>query len=169
MSFHESANLNNSSSISMNQNRAEFLEKFAEQHNNSKLYEISQKGRWNQLYNHSKLRKMKEEDYRQKAVKEREQEMLTECTFHPKLTNNPNYFKNYLQTYHSEQPSTNQINNAYTPSINERHQAWLQRKSMKMEKIKQNETNKELKECLFKPEIVSTYMYIIVYRTHQVI
>ena len=140
----------------MNQNRAEFLEKFQGQNNNYKPTDNNQKGRWNQLYNHSKLRKMKEEVYRKKAIEERENELLTECTFKPKLTNNPKYYKNnYLLTYQNTQPKETN-GQAYTPSITERQETWLQKKAMKMEQIKQYENNLELMECHFKPTIVSS-------------
>ena len=72
MSIHESNVLKTSNSLLMNQNRAEFLEKFQGQNNNYKPTDNNQKGRWNQLYNHSKLRKMKEEVYRKKAIEVRE-------------------------------------------------------------------------------------------------
>ena len=79
MSVHETHSIN-SNSISMNQNRAEFLEKFQEKHN-SKLSENCNKGRWNSLYNQSKLRKMKEEEYRKKQIEKREKDLYSENTF----------------------------------------------------------------------------------------
>ena len=134
----------------MNQNRAEFLEKFQEKHNNSKLYEHSQKGRWNSLYNQSKLRKMKEDEYRKKQIEKREKELYSECTFSPVLNKNSKYTKNnYLMTYQSA-PEKNNYN--YQPDITMRQNTWAQKKILHIEALKQNETNKELEQCFFKPE-----------------
>ena len=61
MSANENQSVN-SNSVSLNQNRAEFLEKFQEKYNNSKSYQNGKQGRWNYLSNQSKLREMKEEE-----------------------------------------------------------------------------------------------------------
>ena len=148
MSVHETQSVN-SNSISMNQNRAEFLEKFQEKHN-SKLSENFNKGRWNSLYNQSKLRKMKEEEYRKKQIEKREKELYSECTFSPVLNKNSKYSKhNYLMTYQSA-PEKNNYN--YQPDITTRQNTWVQKKILHIEALKQNETNKELEQCFFKPE-----------------
>lgn len=149
MSVHDTQNVN-SNSISLQRNRAEFLEKFQEKHNNSKLYEKMQNGRWNSLYNQSKLRRMKEEEYRKKQLAKREKELYSECTFTPVLNKNSKYAKhNYLLTYQNS-PEKNKSN--YQPDITERHSNWTQRKILRIEALKQSETNKELEQCCFIPQ-----------------
>ena len=149
MSVHDTQNVN-SNSISLQRNRAEFLEKFQEKHNNSKLYEKMQNGRWNSLYNQSKLRRMKEEEYRKKQLAKREKELYSECTFTPVLNKNSKYAKrNYLLTYQNS-PEKNKSN--YQPDITERHSNWTQKKILRIEALKQSETNKELEQCCFIPQ-----------------
>lgn len=149
MSVHDTQTVN-SNSISLQRNRAEFLEKFQEKHNNSKLYKKSQNGRWNSLYNQSKLRRMKEEEYRKKQLAKREKELYSECTFTPVLNKNSKYAKrNYLLTYQNS-PEKNKSN--YQPDITERHSNWTQKKILRIEALKQSEMNKELEQCCFAPQ-----------------
>ena len=146
----------NSNSVSLNQNRAEFLEKFQEKYNNSKSYQNGKKGRWNYLYNQSKLRKMKEEEYRKKQIEKREKDLFAECTFNPILNKNTKYNNNkYLITYQGNSPDQNKSNSQYIPDISTRQNTWIQKKALRIEALKQFETNKELEECCFKPETVN--------------
>jgi len=71
------------------QKRSEFIEKFSEKNkkeNSSK--ERKEKGRWNMLYNQSKMRKAKEEKYREEMLKNRNKTEQIACTFSRQKFNN---------------------------------------------------------------------------------
>ena len=149
MSAHDNGS-ENSQSCSINQNRVDFIEKFQEKHSVSKS-NLEETGRWNMLYNQSKLKKMKEEQYRQKELAKRNEEMLAECTFNPNI-----YKNNYLATYQTE--NTVPSKRKDLPDISIRNEAWADRKKMHLEKIKQSKNNLELEQCVFKPELVNLYL-----------
>lgn len=123
------------------------------------------KGRWNNLYLHSKLLKVKEDEYRKKQMAQREKDLMTECTFSPKLIPNKYQNSNYLMVSQEQQNDKNNLTTSnynqgglnQTQNINDvqiRQINFVQRKAIKLEKLKQNRANKELEECSFMPETV---------------
>lgn len=143
MSKQETQSVN---SLSLSQNRADFISKFKSKHNNTKPLQGMNQGRWDRLYNQSKVRQMKAEQYRKKQLEKRERELFIECTFHPSLTNNPKYNKEFLKTCQTEPGKE------YKPDISSRQSNWIQKKTLHIEAIKQNETKKELVQCIFTPK-----------------
>ena len=143
MSKQETQSVN---SLSLSQNRVDFISKFKSKHNNTKPRQRMNQGRWDRLYNQSKVRQMKAEQYRKKQLEKRERELFIECTFHPSLTNNPKYNKEFLKTCQTEPGKE------YKPDISSRQSNWIQKKTLHIEAIKQNETNKELVQCIFIPK-----------------
>ena len=143
MSKQETQSVN---SLSLSQNRADFISKFKSKHNNTKPRQGMNQGRWDRLYNQSKVRQMKAEQYRKKQLEKRERELFIECTFHPSLTNNPKYNKEFLKTCQTEPGKE------YKPDISSRQSNWIQKKTLHIEAIKQNETKKELVQCIFTPK-----------------
>ena len=143
MSKQETQSVN---SLSLSQNRVDFISKFKSKHNNTKPRQGMNQGRWDRLYNQSKVRQMKAEQYRKKQLEKRERELFIECTFHPSLTNNPKYNKEFLKTCQTEPGKE------YKPDISYRQSNWIQKKTFHIEAIKQNETKKELVQCIFTPK-----------------
>ena len=143
MSKQETQSVN---SLSLSQNRADFISKFQGKNNNTRPLQVTNQGRWDRLYHQSKVRQMKAEQYRKKQLEKREKELFSECTFHPSLTNNPKYNKEFLKTCQTE-PGKD-----YKPDISSRQSNWIQKKTLHIEALKQNETNKELDQCIFTPK-----------------
>jgi hypothetical protein len=136
------------------QKRSEFIEKFSEKNkkeNNSK--ERKEKGRWNMLYNQSKMRKAKEEKYREEMLKNRNKSEFSECTFSPKK------FTNYKMK--NEKEDENGDNNNESKNVDKnlnsfmkRQNKWLQKRQLEIEGIKEKKNNKDVEECFFRPIMV---------------
>lgn len=145
-------------------NRNEFIEKFREQQGltplpdfNSSRFDTQIKqqieGRWEYLHKLEKLKRIKlEEKRKEKTQKEYEKE-FNECTFNPKINNFTPKLNSHKSFVNSQSKSIEQTN-LDSSNLLGRQEIWNQKKNMKIETIKQSQTNDELKECHFKPLIV---------------
>ncbi len=81
----------NENEVKENKKWSEFIQEF---NNKKQLEKISnnnerkENGRWNSLYIQSKMRKTKEEKYREEMLKNRNKTEQIECTFSPQKINN---------------------------------------------------------------------------------
>jgi hypothetical protein len=137
---------------------------------NDIYYNAPNKG-YKRLYNLNKIKKEKEEDYRQKMLKIREFNELSECSFAPKVNKDFEYKKeNIFNNININSNNTN--NNIFTDkssSINKdkneestdiiisdllkRQEEWIKKKNKKMEMNKQLEIDKVKEKLIFYPEI----------------
>ena len=113
--------------------RSEFIEQF---HHKKKLDNVisnndKKGGRWNMLYNQSKMIKAKEEKYRDEMIKNRNKTEFSECTFAPKKFNNYK-MKNMTEDDNGEKEKNKQNN---------------------LNKLKKEKLKKEMKEIKSKPTI----------------
>ena len=126
---------------------------------------------YKRLYNLNKINKEKEEDYRQRMLKLREFNELSECSFAPKVNKDFEYKKeNIFNNININSNNTN--NNIFTDkssSINKdkneestdiiisdllkRQEEWIKKKNKKMEMNKQLEIDKVKEKLIFYPEI----------------
>ena len=136
--------------------RSEFIEQF---HNKKKLDDIvsnndkKEKGRWNMLYNQSKMKKAKEEKYRDEMIKNRNKTESSECTFIPKK------FNNYKMKITDDDKEENNKEIDVTldknlQSFMKRQDKWLQKRALVIEGIKEKKNNKDVEECYFRPIMV---------------
>ena len=135
--------------------------------NNQILYPIDNEG-YKRLYNLSKLNKEKEEDYRQKMIKIRELNELSECSFYPKTNKdfenkkenifnniNINTNQNILTDTSSSKNKgkSEEMTDLIISDLLKRQEDWLNKKNKKMEMNKQLEKNRVNKKLIFSPEI----------------
>jgi hypothetical protein len=129
-----------------NRDRNDFIEKFRNQQNNSRIgtdrtkskeKEVGLNARWDYLYQLSKVQQVKKKQKVELKKKENSFNDLRECTFSPKVNKSP---LNY-------EGGTNL-------SIIDRHSLWNQKRQTKIEQIKSEQVNKEYDECHFRPKIV---------------
>jgi len=126
---------------------------------------------YKRLYNLNKINKEKEEDYRQRMLKLREFNELSECSFAPKVNKDFEYKKeNIFNNININSNNTN--NNIFTDkssSINKdkneestdiiisdllkRQEEWIKKKNKKIEMNKQLEIDKVKEKLIFYPEI----------------
>jgi hypothetical protein len=144
-------------------------------HNNSSnLLKVSGiDGRWDYLYRLEKFNQSKLQEKRKLKENELFEKDLRECTFSPKLNksfNQKNLISNYKipspDSFQEKDPSEialprDEIINLKILSGNliERQQRWEYKKKLKIENIKHNQHIKNIKECVFQPKIVNTYIY----------
>ena len=135
------------------QKRSEFIQNFnnKEQIPNYKTKKSNQ--RWNLLYNQSKMKKAKEEKYREEMLKNRNKSEFSECTFSPKK------FTNYKMK--NEKEDENGDNNNESKNVDKnlnsfmkRQNKWLQKRQLEIEGIKKKKNNKDVEECFFRPIMV---------------
>ena len=135
------------------QKRSEFIQNFnnKEQIPNYKTKKSNQ--RWNLLYNQSKMKKAKEEKYREEMLKNRNKSEFSECTFSPKK------FTNYKMK--NEKEDENGDNNNESKNVDKnlnsfmkRQNKWLQKRQLEIEGIKEKKNNKDVEECFFRPIMV---------------
>ena len=126
---------------------------------------------YKRLYNLNKINKEKEEDYRQRMLKLREFNELSECSFAPKVNKDFEYKKENIFNNININPN-NTNNNIFTDkssSINKdkneestdiiisdllkRQEEWIKKKNKKMEMNKQLEIDKVKEKLIFYPEI----------------
>ena len=152
------------------------LEDYLNLFNNRNFFEkndISTSGleRYDLLYNLNKLNKEKEEDYRQKIIKQRELSELSECSFIPKINKDFNYKKNIIFNNNSNIFSNNNNKMIYSDKSSKekiksdemtdhiisdllkRQEMWVTNKNKKIEISKQLEKNKLKEKFIFVPEI----------------
>ena len=126
---------------------------------------------YKRLYNLNKINKEKEEDFRQKMLKLREFNELSECSFVPKVNKDFEYKKeNIFNNINSNSNNTNNIFTDKSSSIGnkdkneeitdivisdllKRQDEWIKKKNKKMEMNKQLEMDKAKEKLIFYPEI----------------
>lgn len=128
--------------------------------------------RYNLLYNLNKIHKEKEEDYRQKMLKQRELSELSECSFIPKTNkdfqykkalifnnnNNNTIFSSNNKIISSDKSSkdktkSEEMTDNTISDLLKRQEIWINKKNKKIEISKQLETNKLKEKFIFIPEI----------------
>lgn len=124
---------------STNLSRAEFIERFQNEHqiNNPMYDDKSTPNRWDYLHELGKIKQIKLQEKRKIQKEKEENNINSECTFSPKLT-----------SYST--PSNN------TSGLLIRQEIWNQKKSKHINSIKEFQKNKLNKECYFTPEINKT-------------
>ena len=141
----------------------------------TQIYPIPNTG-YKRLYNLNKLNKEKEEDYRNKILKQRELNELSECSFFPKTnkdfeykkenifnninfnnnTNNQNLFTDKSSFDSKNKNKSEVFNDSIISDLLKRQEEWLKKKNKKMEMNKQLEKNRVNKKLVFSPEINKT-------------
>ena len=137
--------------------RSEFIQQF---HNKQKLDNIisnndkKDKDRWNILYNQSKMKKAKEEKYRDEMIKNRNKTEFSECTFAPQKFNN---YKMKNLTEEDNEENNKEVDENLDKNLQsfmKRQDKWLQKRALELEGIKEKKNNKDVEECYFRPIMV---------------
>ena len=151
----------NKSSFTSQQNKkertvADYLSLFSGRCDNIESFNMPN-NRHEKLYNLSKFKKQKDEQFRQKMQEKRAQEELAECTFAPKIN------KSYKKRQQSAPKRINKNNNNYASKIIEpdpkfseifkRQNDWADGINKRNLLIKKNEENKDIEQFSFIPEI----------------
>ena len=139
---------------------------------NDIYYNAPNKG-YKRLYNLNKIKKEKEEDYRQKMLKIREFNELSECSFAPKVnkdfeskkenifnnininsnnTNNQNLFTDKSSSFGNKDKNED-MTDLLISDLLKRQDEWIKKKNKKMELNKQLENDKVKENLVFTPEI----------------
>ena len=155
----------------------------------TQIYQIPNEG-YKRLYNLNKLNKEKEEDYRNKILKQRELNELSECSFFPKTnkdfenkkenifnninfnnnnTNNQNLFTD-KSSFDSKNKNKSEImNDSIISDLLKRQEEWLKKKNKKMEINKQLEKNRVNKKLIFSPEINKINLDFMKINTQEIV
>ena len=139
---------------------------------NDIYYNAPNKG-YKRLYNLNKIKKEKEEDYRQKMLKIREFNELSECSFAPKVnkdfeskkenifnnininsnnTNNQNLFTDKSSSFGNKDKNED-MTDLLISDLLKRQDEWIKKKNKKMEINKQLEKERTKEKLIFYPEI----------------
>ena len=139
---------------------------------NDIYYNAPNKG-YKRLYNLNKIKKEKEEDYRQKMLKIREFNELSECSFAPKVnkdfeskkenifnnininsnnTNNQNLFTDKSSSFGNKDKNED-MTDLLISDLLKRQDEWIKKKNKKMEINKQLEKERAKEKLIFYPEI----------------
>ena len=139
---------------------------------NDIYYNAPNKG-YKRLYNLNKIKKEKEEDYRQKMLKIREFNELSECSFAPKVnkdfeskkenifnnininsnnTNNQNLFTDKSSSFGNKDKNEDMTDSLISDLL-KRQDEWIKKKNKKMEINKQLEKERAKEKLIFYPEI----------------
>ena len=133
------------------------------------LYPVINEG-YKRLYNLNKLNKEKEEDYRQKILRQRELNELSECSFFPKVNSDFEYKKenifnntniNNNQNLLTDKSSfsskfknkSEEMTDFIISDLLKRQEEWIAKKNKKIELNKQLQKNLVNKKLIFSPEI----------------
>ena len=136
------------------------------------LYPVINEG-YKRLYNLNKLNKEKEEDYRQKILKQRELNELSECSFFPKVNKDFEYKKeNIFNNINNTNINNNQnlltdkssfsskfknksdeVTDFIISDLLKRQEEWIEKKNKKIELNKEIQKNRVNKKLIFSPEI----------------
>ena len=140
-----------------NRDRHEFIEKFKKDQkldqsrntserakSNSK--EVNLNSRWDYLYQLGKVKQSKKKQLIELKEKENMNIETRECTFSPKVNKNVDQAVYKFNTEGNKSISNN--------NIIDRQAMWNQKKTTKIEQIKNQQINKEYEECIFRPRIV---------------
>jgi len=136
------------------QKRSEFIQNFNNKEHIPNNKTKKSNGRWNILYNQSKMKKAKEEKYREEMLKNRNKSEFRECTFSPqKFTNYK--MKNEKEDENGDNNSESEKNlDKNLHSFMKRQNKWLQKRQLEIEGIKEKKNNKDVEECFFRPIMV---------------
>ena len=104
------------------------------------------------LYNQSKMRKAKEEKYREEMLKNRNKTEQIECTFSPQKFNNYK-MKNEKEDENGENEEDKNLDKNLH-SFMKRQEKWLQKRALQIEGRTEKKNNKDVEECLFRPIMV---------------
>ena len=133
------------------------------------IYPVINEG-YKRLYNLNKLNKEKEEDYRQKILRQRELNELSECSFFPKVNSDFEYKKenifnntniNNNQNLLTDKSSfsskfknkSEEMTDFIISDLLKRQEEWIAKKNKKIELNKQLQKNLVNKKLVFSPEI----------------
>ena len=136
------------------------------------LYPVINEG-YKRLYNLNKLNKEKEEDYRQKILKQRELNELSECSFFFKVNKDFEYKKeNIFNNINNTNINNNQnlltdkssfsskfknksdeVTDFIISDLLKRQEEWIEKKNKKIELNKEIQKNRVNKKLIFSPEI----------------
>ncbi len=136
----------NENEVKENKKWSEFIQEF---NNKKQLEKISNKnerkenGRWNSLYIQSKMRKTKEEKYREEMLKNRNKTEQIECTFSPQKFNNYKMKTEENDENGEKEENKNIYKNLH--SFMKRQEKWLQKRAKEIEGIKEKKIIKMLK------------------------
>ena len=106
------------------------------------------------LYNQSKMRKAKEEKYREEMLKNRNKTEQIECTFSPQKFNNYK-MKNEKEDENGDNNNESKNIDKNLNSFMKRQNKWLQKRKLEIEGIKEKKNNKDVEECYFRPLMVN--------------
>ena len=155
----------------------------------TQMYQIPNEG-YKRLYNLNKLNKEKEEDYRNKILKQRELNELSECSFFPKTnkdfenkkenifnninfnnnnTNNQNLFTDKSSFDSKNKNKSEVMNDSIISDLLKRQEEWLKKKNKKMEINKQLEKNRANKKLIFSPEINKINLDFMKINTQEIV
>ena len=155
----------------------------------TQIYQIPNEG-YKRLYNLNKLNKEKEEDYRNKILKQRELNELSECSFFPKTnkdfenkkenifnninfnnnnTNNQNLFTDKSSFDSKNKNKSEVMNDSIISDLLKRQEEWLKKKNKKMEINKQLEKNRVNKKLIFSPEINKINLDFMKINTQEIV
>ena len=154
----------------------------------TQIYQIPNEG-YKRLYNLNKLNKEKEEDYRNKILKQRELNELSECSFFPKTnkdfenkkenifnninfnnnTNNQNLFTDKSSFDSKNKNKSEVMNDSIISDLLKRQEEWLKKKNKKMEINKQLEKNRANKKLIFSPEINKINLDFMKINTQEIV
>ena len=155
----------------------------------TQIYQIPNEG-YKRLYNLNKLNKEKEEDYRNKILKQRELNELSECSFLPKTnkdfenkkenifnninfnnnnTNNQNLFTDKSSFDSKNKNKSEVMNDSIISDLLKRQEEWLKKKNKKMEINKQLEKNRVNKKLIFSPEINKINLDFMKINTQEIV
>jgi len=154
----------------------------------TQIYQIPNEG-YKRLYNLNKINKEKEEDYRNKILKQRELNELSECSFFPKTnkdfenkkenifnninfnnnTNNQNLFTDKSSFDSKNKNKSEVMNDSIISDLLKRQDEWLKKKNKKMEINKQLEKNRANKKLIFSPEINKTNLDFMKINTQEIV
>ena len=114
--------------------------------------------RHEKLYNLSKYKKQKDEQFRQKMQEKRAQEELAECTFAPKINKSYKKRQQSAPKHIHKSSSNNYVNKLIEPDpkyseIFKRQTDWADGINKRNLLIKQKEENKDIQRFSFVPEI----------------
>ena len=153
-------------------NTRNFFKENNEEEEENDLYPVINEG-YKRLYNLNKLNKEKEEDYRQKILKQRELNELSECSFFPKVNKDFEYKKeNIFNNINNTNINNNQnlltdkssfsskfknksdeVTDFIISDLLKRQEEWIEKKNKKIELNKEIQKNRVNKKLIFSPEI----------------
>ena len=136
-------------------NRNEYLEEFKEKENSNKnslnntINNNNKIERWDYLYNLNKIKQEKLKEQIEEKKKKDEEDLISECTFTPKINKNTNFNNSFSLTNYNY--SRNEIYDNL--DFVQRAKIWNNIKQNKINNLSKTINNIRMKECYFSPEI----------------